>query len=383
MTGIEITRHRPGKDIQDFLQAANVVFAGDRSWIPPLRMMLSDQLSPTASPFFAHADVALFTARKAGRLVGRISAQIDREHLARYKDKTGFFGFFDTIDDEEVGRALMEAACAWLADRGMVRVLGPISLSINQEVGLLVEGFDSPPMILMGHSRQYQQRIADACGLGKAKDVFAWKWSVVDEMPRRAQRALAQMRDLPEVTLREARIKDEILDLIAIQDDAWKDNWGHVSMTPAEARQLADDLKLLIDPTIVTVAEIDGELAGMALAIPNLNEVIRDFDGRLSPRNVAKLLWRMKVRHPRTARLGMLGIREKYRKQKKYMPLAVAMVCDLGQRGKRRGYEWGELSWTLEDNAPVNMLIKQCGGEVYKRYRIYEKALSRQSSASA
>jgi len=371
MTDIEIRRHPPGGDISDFLAAARVVFADDPNWIPPLNILQKDQLSPK-SPFFEHAEVMFFTARRGGELVGRISAQIDREHLRRYGDDVGFFGFFDTVDDVDVAAALLNAANQWLKQRNMKRLRGPISLSINQEVGLLVEGFSTPPTVMMPHSRPYQGAIYEKLGLEKAKDLFAWRWDVAPGLPPRALRAHSEMKRLG-VTFREVNLTTEIEELVAIQDDAWQDNWGHVSMTPAEAKQLRRDLSLIIDPAIAIVADIDGELAGMAIAIPNLNEIIRDFSGKLTPTNVAKLLWRLKVDHAKSARLALLGIKGEYRKQKKYMPLALAMISEIARRGYQHGYEWSELSWTVEDNGPVHALIKMAGGYMYKRYRVYEK----------
>ena len=370
MSAIEIRQHTPGNNVADFLNAAREVFREDPCWIPPLNIMMKDQLSPK-SPFFQHADVALFTARRGGRLVGRISAQIDREHLKRYGDDTGFFGFFDTIDDERVAQALLSRAKEWVADRGMKRIRGPLSLSINQELGTLVEGFDTPPMVMMPHSRPHQDRVLQACGLSKAKDLLAWRFDVRPELPARCVRAFDAMRELG-VTFRQARLDKEIDELVRIQDDAWKHNWGHVSMTPAEARQLRNELKLVVDPTVTIVVEVEGEIAGMALSVPNLNELIDGFQGTLSPLKAARLLWGLKVRRPKSARVAMLGLREGIRKQKKYMPLALALITELNRRGWERGYEWSELSWTLEDNGPVNTLIKTAGGKLYKRYRIYE-----------
>jgi hypothetical protein len=371
MSDIEIRRHPPGGDISDFLAAARVVFADDPHWVPPLNLLLKDQLSPK-SPFFQHAEVMFFTARRAGELVGRISAQIDREHLRRYEDGIGFFGFFDTVDDVDVAAALLSAANQWLKQRNMKRLRGPMNLSINQEVGLLVEGFSTPPTVMMPHSTPYQGGIYEKLGLQKAKDLFAWRWDTAPGLPPRSLRALAEMKRIG-VVFREVNLKTEIEQLIEIQDDAWRDNWGHVSMTPLEAIQLRRDLALIIDPSIALVAEIDGELAAMALAIPNLNEITRDFDGKLSPKNLAKLLWRLKVEHPKSARLALLGIKGTYRKQKKYMPLALALIAEIARRGYQHGYEWSELSWTVEDNGPVHALIKAAGGYMYKRYRVYEK----------
>ncbi|HSC85655.1 MAG TPA: hypothetical protein VLC09_00210 [Polyangiaceae bacterium] len=373
MGDIRIHRHTPGQDISDFIAAGRAVFSGDPNWIPPLNLMLKDQLSPK-SPFFQHAEVALFTATRDGQIAGRISAQIDREHLRRYDDGVGFFGFFETIDDVEVGRALLTEASAFLRARGMKTLRGPFSLSVNQEVGLLVDGFDTPPMVMMPHARPHQGRVAEACGLEKAKDLYAWRWNIGPDMPARCLKALRDMRELG-VTFRSAQLDREIDQLVAIQDDAWRNNWGHVSMTPAEAKQLKTELSLIIDPSITVVVELDGEPVGMALAIPNLNEAIADFGGSISPAKIAKLLWRLKVDHPRSARVALLGIKEHVRKQRQYMPLALALIAELNRRGYQRGYQWAELSWTLEDNGPVNAMIRAAGGQIYKTYRIYERSL--------
>jgi hypothetical protein len=374
MDTIVIKRHLPALDIDEFIQAGHEVFRGDPSWVAPLRFMLEGQLSPR-SPFFQHAEVVLFTARRRGQLVGRISAQVDWEHQKRYGDRVGFFGFFDTVDDPEVGRALVDRAAQWLAGFGMTRMRGPLSLSINQEVGTLVEGFDTPPSIMMPHARPHQDRIAQLAGLQKVRDLFAWRWTITAEPPARMLRGLEAMSKLPEVRFRSVDLEREIDTLVRIQDDAWRHNWGHVSMTEPEAHKLRDELKLILDPEVATVVDVDGEIAGMALAVPNLNEVIRDFSGKLSPSKVAKLIWRLKVRRPTSGRVAMLGIKESVRKQKKYMPLALALIADLNARGHRRGYRWAELSWTLEDNASVNSLIRAVGGEIYKRYRLYEKPI--------
>ena len=364
---------QPPQGVAEFLEMGKSLFAKDPNWVPPLSIMLKDQFSPK-SPFFQHAEVVLFVARKNGELVGRCSAQIDRQHLARYNDDTGFFGFLDTVDDQEVVEALLSRARAWLKEKGMKRLIGPMNLSINQEIGTLIEGFDTPPMVMMPHSLPYQDRINLAAGLSKCKDMYAWRWQAQPAMKKRSLRALSSMKDMG-VVFRSANLKTEIEELLEIQEDAWRHNWNHVSMTAAEAKQLKKEFQLILDPSIVIVIEIDKKLAGMAIAVPNLNEAIRDFEGKLTPVTLMKLLWRLKVSRPKSARVAMLGIREAYRKQKKYMPLALALIAELNRRGYQRGYEWGELSWTLEDNAPVNAMIKAAGGEIYKKYRVYEQPI--------
>jgi hypothetical protein len=378
MDRIVVTRHVPGLDIEDFIRAGHQVFRGDPTYIPPLDLTIRDQLSPR-SPFFQHAAVALFTARRCGQLVGRVSAQVDWEHQARYQDRVGFFGFFDTVDDPSVASALLDHAADWLGSFGMTRMRGPLSLSINQEVGLLVDGFDTPPAVMMPHSRTYQDRVAREAGLLKVKDLFAWRWTVADRQPDRVTRAMEAIGKMPEVRFRSVDLKSEIDDMVQVQDDAWRHNWGHVSMTDLEAQQLRNELEPILDSEVALAVDVDNELAGMALAVPNLNEAIRDFGGKLSAANLAKLVWRMKIRRPKSGRVAMLGIKESIRKQKKYMPLALALVGELNRRGYLRGYRWSELSWTLEDNGPVNALIRSVGGKLYKRYRLYERPILEQA----
>jgi hypothetical protein len=374
---IEIREHVPGRDVDDFVRVPYVVFGNDPHWIPSLDFMVKEQLSPKKNAFFEHADVALFTAWKNGQLAGRISAQIDREHLRRWNDDVGFFGFFDTIDDAEVGRALVDAAARWVRARGMKHMRGPMSLSINEEVGTLVEGFDTPPMIMMSHHKPHQGAIAEASGLAKVKDLFCWRYDVA-ELPPRALKAHMEMAALPEVRLRTLSMKhldQELRLVLEIQDDAWRDNWGHVSLTPHEAKKAVQALKLVVQQELAIMAEIDGRPAGMCIALPNLNEAARDLHGKLLPLGWAKLLYRLKVETPKTARLCLLGIKKEYRSVKRYGALSLAMVAEIQQRGRRLGVEWGELSWTLEDNAPVNLLIRSMRAQLYKKYRVYQIAL--------
>ncbi|MET0385657.1 MAG: hypothetical protein ABW321_06845 [Polyangiales bacterium] len=377
MSSIEIRQHQPGKDLEDFIRVPHMLLAGDPAFVPQLDMMVRGQLTPKQNPFFAHADVALFTAYRGGKLVGRISAQIDHEHQARYADAVGFFGYFDTIDDREVAQALLDTARRWLADRGMKRMRGPLSMSINEEVGVLVEGFETPAALLMGHHTRYQAGLIEASGFTKIKDVLAWRYRVT-ELPERARKARAEVAAMPEVRLRivdKTRFDEEMAHVLAIQDDAWHDNWGHVSLTAAEGKALIQALKLLIEPELAIFAEINGEVAAMALALPNLPEAVADLGGKLLPFGWAKLLYRLRVQKLKSARLFLLGIRKQYRTQRRYGGLALALVAEIQERGRRIGMEWGELSWTLEDNTPVNLLIRTMRGEAYKKYRVFERAI--------
>jgi GNAT superfamily N-acetyltransferase len=374
---IEIRQHQPGKDLKDFIQVAFEVYRDDPVWVAPLHMEITDRLTPEKNPFFQHAEVALFTAWKDGKAVGRISAQIDYEHLRIHEDATGFFGFFDTVDDQEVASALIAAAEKWLARRGMTAMRGPFSLSINEETGMLVEGFDSPPTIMSSHHRSYQGALAEGAGLHKAKDCYGWKYQVVPA-PARAQKAWEAINSLPEVRFRSvkpSKLKKEVRDILDVFNDAWRHNWGFVPATDAEAKKMAADLQLILDKQLSFFAEIDGQPVAICVCLPNLNEVISDFGGKLSPVNIGKLIWRLKIRRPKSARLMLLGIRTELRGKKRYAPLATAVIAELVRRGLKEGYEWAELGWTLEDNRLINASIQSMGAKIYKRYRIFEKAI--------
>jgi hypothetical protein len=373
---IEIRETPPGGDLRDFLNVVDYIDRDDKNYVRPLNMELKERLSPK-NPFFKHAEGSLFTAYRNGWCVGRITAQVDRAHLDLHGDGAGFFGFLDTVDDAEVSGALLGAAGQWLRTRGMKKMRGPMSLNVNEELGCLVEGFDTPPMVMMPHHRPYQAGLIERAGLVKVKDLYAWRYTVGD-VPARARRAHDEINALPEVKARHLdmkRLDQEVRVVMDIFNDAWQQNWGFVPLTEAELAQLAKDFKLILVPELTYLVEIDGEPAAFAVAIPNLNEMVRDLKGKLSPAGIAKLIWRLKVRGPQTARLCFLGVRKKYRSVKKYGGLSTYLYAKMNDSGKRLGIKWGELSYTLEDNAPVNLGIKFMGGKLYKRYRLFERDL--------
>jgi hypothetical protein len=374
---IQIREHHPGRDIDAFMRVPELLYKGDPGFVMPLYMEQRDRLTPAKNPFFQHAEATLFTAYKDGELVGRISAQIDREHLGLYADGCGFFGFFDTINDPEVGKALVAAASSWLKARGMTVMRGPFSLSVNEEAGTMVEGQAEPAMVMMPYHRAYQDQVALSTGLTKKKDLLAWKY-LVGEVPTRAQKAHQELMTYPEVRIRPVRRATANADVRVVMDvfnDAWSENFHFVPMTEAELGKMAQDMKLLLDEEIALIAEIDGKPAAIAVALPNLSEATRDINGRLLPLGLLKMLYRLKVKRTKSARLVLLGIKREFRIKKRYGGLSTALYVEMAKRGAKVGYEWGELGWTLEDNRPVNLGIKAMGGQVYKRYRIYEKSL--------
>jgi len=373
---LEIRETKVGGKLNEFLDVVDYIYRGDSNYVRPLDMDMKDRLS-VKNPFFEHAEGTIFTAHRNGFCVGRVTAQIDREHLARYKDDVGSFGFLDTIDDADVAKALLDAASKWVGARGMKRIRGPLSLSLNEEMGCLVDGFDTPPMILMPHHRAYQGGLIEKAGFAKLKDAFAWRYHVGD-VPPRVRKAHDDIDAMPEIKSRHVDMKNLDADLRIIMDvynDAWNDNWGFVASTERELSKMAADLKLIAIPELSYITEIDGEPAAVALALPNLNELIADMKGKLGPLGLPKLLWRLKVVGPHTARLVILGIRKKFRSVRKYAALSAYLYAKMNAAGKQLGLEGGELSWTLEDNAPVNTGIKLMGGKIYKTYRLFEKVL--------
>ena len=372
---IVLREHRPGSDPSDFIRAAHEVYRNDSSWVPPLDLDMRDRLNPRKNPFFQHAEATWWTAWRDGRLVGRCSAQIDQEHLKLYQDATGYFGFFDTLEDPEAARTLVDAAAQWLERRGMKRMRGPLSFTFKEEVGVLIEGFDTPPVLLMGHSRPYQAAMAEAAGLSKVKDLFAWRYDV-GQIPTRAQRAWEQVQSYPEVRFRNVlkrNLHRELPMLMDIFNDAWSQNWGFVPATDEEVKKFAEDLKLILDEELAIIVEIDGRAMGMCISVPNLNEAIRDLDGKLFPTGLGEILWRLKFKGLKSARLMLLGLRRELRGVKRYGALSTALYVEIAKRGLAKGYEWGELSLTLEDNHPVNLGIRSMGGRKYKTYRVYDR----------
>ncbi len=367
-----------GGDLKDFLGVVDRIFEGDAKYIRPLDLEIKERLDPKKNPFFEHAEGTIFTAYEHGKCVGRITAQIDQEHLDRHKDDTGFFGFLDTVDDPEVARQLLARAESWLRQRGMKKIRGPLSLSINEETGCLVEGFDDPPVLQNPHHRSYQGGLIEQAGYVKEKDFFGWRYEVGD-VNARVRKARDDIRAMPEVVSRMMSRKDLERDvdiMLEVFNDAWNENWGFVPMTKNEAAKMQSDLKLFFLPDVTRIVTIDGEPAAVALAMPNVNELIGDLKGKLLPLGFAKLLYRLKVDGAKSGRLIILGIKKKFRLTRKYAGLSLFLYAEMNDGGRKCGMTWGELGWTIEDNAAINTGIRMMGAKKYKTYRVYSKHLT-------
>jgi hypothetical protein len=352
----------------------------DPLWVPPL---LDDQrrlLDPKKSPFLKHGEVACWLALRDGKPVGRISAQTDVDFDKQWPGEAGtaFFGFFDAVDDVEVARALLGQAEAWAKAKGRKRLRGPFTLDSKGDIGILVEGFDTPNRIGMPHNRPYVGPLLEKAGYPKRKDFFAWWYTANSPIDAVTKRVAERTRNLPGVRVRTMELSNFRKEAELVRDlynEAWSKNWNFTPFTADELEIIATEYKMFIDTEITLVAEVNGEAAAMCFAIPDVNELVKDFDGELMrrPWNLLKLLYRLKFARPKAARLIMLGVREKYRASVKYGALAAVLYEEVAKRGAARGYVGGELSWTLEDNDGINRGIERMGAKKYKIYRVYER----------
>ena len=366
-------------DRKAFLHVPFTIFAGDPNWIAPLFIEREQHIDPKKNPYFRHADVALFIAERDGRPVGRISAQHDRLHLEHHKDAGGQFGFLDAVDDPQVFGALIDAAAQWLKARGLARMEGPFTFSINDETGLLVDGFATPPVMMMGYARPYYARHLEAAGLTKAKDVIAYDYDARKPLPRAMQAMIGKARANGDLSVRPVSKKHLDRDLAIIIDifnDAWSENWGFVPMTREEIDALGRNLRLLVGERYIAIASYRDEPAAMAVSLPDINHWIRDLNGRLLPFGWAKLAFRLLARPPEAVRVPLMGLRRKLHGTPIGSALVLAAIDSIRDYHTARGTHHAELSWILEDNVPMRRLIESIGGVPYKTYRIYGKTVA-------
>ncbi len=362
-------------ELDTFIQVPWPIYKQDPNWVPPLLFEQKQRLTKK-NPFFQHARWQAWIAWRDGRPVGRISAQVDQLHLDIYQDDTGYFGMLEAEDDPDVFSALCQTAERWLREQGMKRVIGPFNLSINEEAGLLIEGFNTPPRIMMGHSRTYYEHRIESCGYRSAQNFLAYLIKPDFEPPRIMRKLLERARNQVQLRkLRRNKLEQELTTLRNIFNDAWSANWGFVPFTEAEFTDIGEMLTLLVDDEFVQIAEIDGKAVAMTVALPNIHEITRQLDGKLLPFGWLRLLWGLKVRYPTTARIPLMGVIKEYQ-QTRLGPALAFLVIDAAREAlQKRGIMDVELSWILENNQGVRNLIETCGGSVYKRYRIYQKDL--------
>ncbi len=376
MPPVSVTAVAGPADLRAFIALPHRLYRDDPHHIGPLRVEDQRRFGPR-NPYWQHAEGALFLARRGETVVGRISAQICHLHQQRMGADHGQFGSLDAADAETV-TALTEAAEDWLRDRAVRHVTGPFSLSINQECGLLIDGFARPPMLLMPHHPAWLGPALTACGYDKAVDLLAYLYSTDQDLPVRVQAMADRAGRDGSLRLRPLdakRLRAEIDLVVRLFNDAWSENWGFVPMTEAEINAMADALKPVLVPDLVLFAEQEGAPVAMILALPDINQAIRGLGGRLLPLGWAKLLWRLKVSGVGQCRVLMMGITKSLRNTAAGGGIALWLITELRRRAMARGLTTVELSWVLEENQAMRTIIEGFGARCDKRMRIYRKSL--------
>ncbi|WP_226573761.1 N-acetyltransferase [Mangrovibacter yixingensis] len=371
---IQVEKVQDKHALKAFIQFPSTLFSDDPNWIEPLFVEREEHLSEK-NPGTEHIMWQAWIAKKGEDVVGRITAQIDSLHRELYGPDTGHFGMIDAIDDTEVFDALFSAAETWLKSQGAYNITGPFSLNINQESGLLIDGFDTPPSALMTHGKPYYASHLQRLGYSQGIDLLAYWMKRTDLFfSPSLTRLMDQVRK--KVTLRPLNRKkfaEEMQVLREIFNSGWQNNWGFVPFTEREFATMGDQLKYLVPDDMIHIAEVDSVPCAFIVGLPNINEAISGLHGRLLPFGWAKLLWRLKVSGVRTARVPLMGVRQEYQFSRIGPIIALLLIEALRDPFAKRNIDALEMSWILESNTGMRTILERIGAEPYKRYRLYEK----------
>jgi len=361
------------RDWQDFLKLPWQIYQGNPNWVPPLLSEVKETLDTRKNPFWEHARRELFLARKDGKPAGRIVAIVDDNHNRFHQDETGFFGFFECIEDYDVAKMLWDEAKKWLQSQGMKLMRGPVNPSMNDECAFLLDGFNLPPTIMMPYTQPYYLEFAERYGFKKAKDLYALLKMAKDGIPERIERMVTAIKKKTSVTIRPFNMKhyeQDIQHLKDIYNSAWEKNWGFVPMTDKEMDLTAKKLKQMAEPDLVLFAEIDNQPVGVTVTIPDYNQVLIHLNGRLGPIEILKFLYyRKKITGVRSL-IG--GVKKEFRNT----GIIAVLYYQTERNAAGKGYQWCELGWNLEDNDLINQFDIAIGGKIYKKYRIYEMPIN-------
>ncbi len=373
---LEIKPVRTRKDKKLFIDLEWQLNKNLPNWVSPLRMEREKVLNTKKNPFFEHAEIEMFIAYKNGRPAGRIAAILNENYNSFQKDNSGFWGFFECLNDQETANGLFNAAASWLQEKGFDNMYGPMNPSTNDEVGLLIDGFDTPPYMMMTHTQPFYPELAESFGSTKAKDLYAWivpvaeaKKNITEKMLRVSDKILKKYN----ITLRNLVIKNinkEIKIIKDIYNNAWSRNWGFVPFTDAEIDSLAKDLKQIADQDMLFFAYKDGKPIAFSITLPNVNEVLKDIpNGRLLPKGIFKLLFGIK--NIKSVRVLVLGVKKEFQ----HIGLGSIFYIKSIEKALQKGYTMGEMSWILEDNHAMNRATEAIGSKKYKTYRVYQYKL--------
>ncbi|MEE8327900.1 MAG: N-acetyltransferase [Nitrosomonadaceae bacterium] len=362
-------------ELRKFIDVPWLVYADDPMWVPPLRLERRWHFSKS-NPFFEHGEWQAWIAYRNNQPVGRISAQIDQLHRQRYGVDTGHFGLLESVNDKEVFAELIQTAEKWLAERGTKHVSGPYNFSINQECGVLVSGFDTPPMVMMPHSPKWYGQLLEEQGYYPLKDLLAYLMQVDMEVPKIVRNLMGKFSERLRIrVLRRNQLKVEMEIIRSIFNDAWSDNWGFIPFTEAEFSELGSTFRFLLRDEYFQIVEVDGVPAAFMVALPNLNEIFAKLNGNLFPFGWFQLIKQVKFGRFRTGRIPLMGVRKQFRNTPLGATIAFMMVAAIRKFGLSRGFREIEVSWILEDNKSMRGIIEMAGNREYKRYRIFGKTL--------
>lgn len=370
-------------DTRDFIELAYRLNRGDPNWVPPLRSEVAGTISPKKNGWFSHAVARLFLAEREGRIVGRISAHIDKLALEMPAEQgfgpgTGFWGLFEA-EDATTARALINAAEDWLRGKGMTRAIGPVSLSIWEEPGLLIKGHDHPPTVMMGHHRPEYQGWIEAAGYEPVKQLVTYELDITTDFPPLIQRVIALGEKSDRIRIREvdkSRFTEEAATILAILNDAWSDNWGFVPLTQPEIDDVGKKLKPIVFNDLIRIAELDGEPVAFMITLPDLNEAIAPLNGNLFPFGWAKLLWWLRKPQVRTMRVPLMGVVKRLQSSRMASQLAFMMIEYIRRAAiANYGASRGEIGWILDDNQGMVAIADAIESRINRVYQIYAKPL--------
>ncbi len=365
---VEIRKVENKKQLNQFVKLPWKIYNGDPNWVPPLISDVKKLLDRNHHPFHKHAEVEYFLAYRGKEVVGRIAAFVNFRHNEYWNEKTGFFGFFESVNDREVSRALFEKAEEYLRDKGMDRMRGPMNFSTNETCGLLMKGFDSPPVVEYTYNPRYYVDLFEDYGLKLVRTLYAYRLTKDQPIPEKLKR-VAEAR-LKKIKVRKARMKDfreEINRFKLIYNEAWGKNWGFVPLTDEEIEFIAKELKPILDPDIVFFAEINDEPAGASLSLPDFNQILKYANGRLFPFGLIKLLIHKKEIY--RLRTYAMGVREKFRLR----GIEALLIYKTIEEGIKKGYREADMGWILDNNYQMNKILIDMGAERYKEFGIYDK----------
>jgi len=369
LAGIEVVAVQGKQAMKEFVELPYTLYRDDPYWVPPLRIAVKELLDREKHPYYANAEAEFSLARQDGRVVGRVAAIIDRAHNRAHDENAGFFGFYESVNDGAVAIALLQRARDWTSERGARFLRGPVNPSTNYECGMLIDGFDSSPMVMMTYNPRYYPALMEGAGLHKAKDLLAYLSNShkieLKKIGRIADRVLATSG----VRVRPINMKDfqaEVGRVWEVYSKAWEKNWGHIPMSREEFALMGKEMKQILKPELVLIGEIGDRVVGFALALPDVNFALKPANGKLLPTGLLKILYYQRL--IKSVRVLALGVVEEYRTS----GLAAAFYATLVRNARTLGFGDCEMSWILEDNVLMNRSIEVMGAKRYKTYRIYE-----------